>query len=230
LWEEAEEEAEVSPPCKVDLVSFKTVAEFKRSIESVSVYQTLKDFEPTAYDRAITTVEQMIRQDYREQQIKDALRVQQAELIEQRLPRASDEAIIAYIRLIEHQLSEFQLNGANLCFRMMIPKTAGDDLDVSPVISEKTREREFSILDMTLKSYDAGRITPAENDVWAYLGPIFGKLFEEYGEDNVSALYDAEAPKIDDAMTCFISKTLYSEILKLSEDEAANVMRWMLSP
>jgi len=38
---------------------------------------------------------------------------------------------------------------------MMIPRTGGDELDVSPVISEKTREREFSILNMTLKSYDA---------------------------------------------------------------------------
>jgi len=83
---------------------------------------------------------------------------------------------------------------------------------------------------MTLKSYDADRQIPAEEDVWVYLGPIFDKLFEEFGEDNVSALYDPEAPEIDDAMTCFISKTLYSEILKLSEDEAANVMRWMLSP
>ncbi len=172
----------------------------------------------------------MIRQGYVPQQIKDALRVQQAELIEQKLPRASDEAVITYIRLVEHQLSEFQLNGANLCFRMMIPKTGGNEMDVSPVISEKTREREFSILNMTLKSYDAGRTIPSEKDVWAYLGPIFGKLFEEFGEDNVSSLYDSDAREIDDAMTCFISKTLYSEILKLSEDEAVNVMRWMLSP
>ena len=227
--EPVSEGALIAAARKANLDSSTAVAQFEQAIESVPAYQTLKEYEPAAYNCLITTYEQMIGQDYSEQQIKDALRVQQAELLEQRLPRAADEAVINYIRLIVNQLGEFHLLGADLCFKMMVPQN-GRGNDVSPVISERTREREFAALDMTLRTYDAQRQIPTEEDVWPDIEPIFEKLFEAFGEDTVSALYDPLAPNIDKVMACNISRSLYSEILKLSENNAVNAMRWILSP
>ena len=210
-----------------NLDSSNAVAQFEQAIESVSAYQTLKKTEVATYNGLINTYKRMIEQGYSDQQIKDALRVRMAELLEQRLHGASDEAVITYIRLIVDQLEEFQIQGADLCFKMMVPQTGGDS-DVSPVISEKTSEREIAALDMTLRTYDANRQIPTEDDVWPDIEPIFAKLFETYGEDNVSALYDPLAPNIDKVMVYHISRSLYSEILKLPQNNAVNAMRWLL--
>jgi hypothetical protein len=112
---------------------------------------------------------------------------------------------------------------------MLVPQTGGRN-DGSPVISEKTREREYAALGMTLRSYDADRAIPTEEDVWPDLEPIFIMLSEAYGEDYVSALFDPAAPHVDKVMTCDITRFLYSEILKLPEDKAVNAFRWILTP
>jgi hypothetical protein len=218
-----------APFDKSGLHSSDAVARLDQVVANTQVCQTVLECEPAVYDELIGTCERMIRQGHRDQPISTALRLRLAELLEQRLPRASAEAVITYIRLVLDQLDEYQLGGADPTFRMMIPQTGGSH-QPSPVISDKTREREMSALDMTLRSYDAGRQLPAEEDTWADLEPIFAKLFEAYGEHKVSTLYDPDAPNLDKCTTYDISRSLYSEILKLPQENAANVMRWLLTP
>ena len=151
----------------------------------------------------------------------------QAELIERRLPKASDKALINYARLIVEQLRRFKLQGDDLCFRMLVPQTSNGD-DVSPHICESTKEREFALLELVLRTYDAESNVPTEEDVWPELEPIFFKLFDVYGEADVSAHFDVGTPVSDREKTCDISMSLYSEILKLPKKNAARVLRWIL--
>lgn len=201
----------------------------EKLIVSEPACQTLEEFDRATYNCLFTTCEHMFKQNYSELQIADALRVQQAELIERRVPKASNKAVLGYARLIVDQLREFKMHGAGLCFGMRVPQVSGGH-DGSPAISQKTREREHALLELTLRTYKADTELPTEDAVWPDIDPIFLELFEAYGEANVSAHFDDNAPNADKEMTSSISMSLYQKILKLPKVNAVNALRWILSP
>ena len=201
---------------------------FAESIRNVRAYQTLQEYDPTFYVSLITTYKKLFARNLTGKQIDDALRAEQAKLMERLLPRASDDAIIAYARLVVDQLDELQHDGIEPCLTLLIPESS-PDIDTSPIYSESTKERELDTLDITLRSYDADRRLPAEKDVWPDLGPIFDELFAAFGADNVAALENSYDPSIDRDLVCGVSRALYSGILNHPKRNAANALRWLFS-
>jgi hypothetical protein len=110
---------------------------------------------------------------------------------------------------------------------MLVPRTSNGD-DISLYTREITRDREFALLELVLRTYETENSVPTEEDVWPDLEPIFFKLFDAYSEADVSAHFDDGTPVSDQELTCDISMSLYSEILKLRQKNAANVLRWIL--
>jgi general secretion pathway protein A len=208
--------------------SSQVVAIFEQSIANVRAYQALRQYQPDSYDDLVTTYTTLIGQDRTNKQVSDALRAKQAKIAERLLPKTSDEAIIAYARLIINQLDEFQLEGCEPCLTALIPQS-GPDNDVSPIYSESTKDRELDTLDMALRTYDADKPLPTGPDVWPDLQPIFEKLFKAFGVDNVAALQNSYDPSVDRALVCIVGKALYSMILQLPKPNAANALRWLLS-
>ena len=86
------------------------------------------------------------------------------------------------------------------------------------------------MLDKTVRTYNVDRPQPTEESVWPNLEPIFADLFEEYGEENVSALQNADDPGIDRKLVCRIAGSLYGAILELPKRQSVNALRWLLSP
>jgi hypothetical protein len=201
---------------------------FAESIRNVPAYQTLRKFDPAFYVSLLTTYKKLVAQNLTDKQINDALRAEQAELMDRLLPRASDDAIIAYARLIVDQLDELQHDGIEPCLTLLIPES-NPDIDASPIYSESTKERELDTLDITLRSYDADRPLPAESDVWPDLEPIFDDLFTEFGAENVAALENSYDQNVDRDLVCGVSRALYSGILNLPKRNAANALRWLCS-
>ncbi len=225
--ENLKESASTDAAIKTGHDSTEAAARFIQATESIPAYQTLNKYDQATFNGLITTYEHMERQGYSEGQIEFALRVMQAELIERRLPKASDKALINYARLIVEQLRRFKLQGDGLCFRMLVPQTSNSD-GISRDTFEFTRDREFALLELVLRTYDTKSSIPTEEDVWPDLEPIFFKLFDAYSEVDVSAHFDDGTPVSDQGLTCDISMSLYSEILKLRQKNAANVLRWIL--
>ncbi len=211
----------------VRVYSSHVVAKFEQSLSNIPAYQTLRQYDPVFYDGLISTYKQLVGQDLTDKQVNDALRAKQAELMEQLLPGVSDEAIIAYARLIVDQLDELQLDGTEPCLTLLIPQSSPGN--TSPIYSEITKGRELDTLDIVLRTYDADRQLPTEKDVWPDLGPIFEELFDEFGADNVAAMENSFDPSVDRGLVCNVTRALYSGILKLPERNAANAMRWLLS-
>jgi len=222
------EEGVTAPARDARGYSSHVVEKFEQSLSKVSAYQTLREYDPAFYNGLIITYKQLVGQDLTEKQINDALRAEQAELMERLLPRASDNAIIAYARLIVDQLDEFQLDGTEPCLTLLIPQS-NPDKDTSPIYSEITKGRELDILDIMLRTHDVDRQIPAEKDVWPDFVPIFAELFKAFGADNVAAMENSYDPSVDRVLVCNVSRALYSGILNLAKRKAANALRWLLS-
>jgi hypothetical protein len=222
------EEAVTASDPGARVYSSLVVEKFPESIRNVRAYQTLQEYDPAFYVSLITTYKKLVARNLTDKQIDDALRAEQAKLMERLLPRASDDAIIAYARLVVDQLDELQHDGIEPCLTLLIPESS-PDIDTSPIYSESTKERELDTLDITLRSYDADRRLPAEKDVWPDLGPIFDELFAAFGADNVAALENSYDPSIDRDLVCGVSRALYSGILNHPKRNAANALRWLFS-
>ena len=130
------EEAVTAPARDARVYSSHVVAKFEQSLSNVPAYQTLREYDPAFYDGLIITYKQLVGQDLTDKQVNDALRAEQAELMERLLPGASDDAIIAYARLIVDQLDELQLDGTEPCLTLLIPQSSPDN-DISPIYSER---------------------------------------------------------------------------------------------
>ncbi len=222
------EEAVTASDPGARVYSSLVVEKFAESIRNVRAYQTLQEYDPAFYVSLITTYKKLVARNLTDKQIDDALRAEQAKLMERLLPRASDDAIIAYARLVVDQLDELQHDGIEPCLTLLIPESS-PDIDTLPIYSESTKERELDTLDITLRSYDADRRLPAEKDVWPDLGPIFDELFAAFGADNVAALENSYDPSIDRDLVCGVSRALYSGILNHPKRNAANALRWLFS-
>ena len=222
------EEAVTAPARDARVYSSHVVAKFEQSLSNVPAYQTLREYDPAFYDGLIITYKKLVGQDLTDKQVNDALRAEQAELMERLLPRAADDAIIAYARLIVDQLDELQLDGTEPCLTLLIPQSSPDN-DILPIYSERSKGRELDTLDITLRTHDVDRQIPAEKDVWPDLGPIFAELFEAFGADNVAAMENSYDPSVDRVLVCNVSRALYSGILNLPKRKAANALRWLLS-
>lgn len=206
----------------------RVVEMFEHSIRDVSAYQTLRKFDPEFYDGLVATYKTLTGQGLTDKQVNDALRSKQVELMERLLPKASDNAIIAYARLMVAQLDELQLDGIEPCLTFLVPKPDPDDV-ILPVFSESTRIRELDALDKTLKSFKAKRKLPSQEDVWSDLGPVFSDLIKAFGAENVAALENSYDPNIDRVLACNVSRALYSGILNFPKRSAANALRWLLA-
>ncbi|MBT8106278.1 MAG: AAA family ATPase [Woeseiaceae bacterium] len=206
---------------------------FEELIRNNRAYRTLRKYDPAFYFSLIATYKRLIGLGHTDKQVNDALRAEQAELIEKLLPKASGNAIIAYAQLVVAQLDKFKLDGTEPCFTLLIPQTHRG-IHALPVFSESTREFELAVLDTTLKTYNDELQVPSEEDVWTDLEPVFLKLFKAYGQDNVSAVTSSDDPgtdrAIDRELLCDINLSLYSGILKLPKPSAVNAFRWILSP
>jgi len=215
--------------CDTGTHSSHVVARFDKSLRQVPAYRALLDHDPAFYESLIARYKVLIGMDYTDKQVNDDLRAKQARLIEKLLPKASDEAIISYARLIVDQLSEFHRDGIEPCFTLLVPKSDPNN-NAPPIYSDSSKEKELETLDITLRTYDAQRPIPTEDEVWPDLEPIFNALFDAYGEDSVAAIQDAYDPGIDRLLTSEITRTLYAEILGLSKPKAVKALRWILSP
>lgn len=224
----AAEEATAAPTPLVGVYSSPVAQKFVKSIKGIRAYQTLQKYNSTFYDGLINSYEKLVEQGLTEKQINDALRAEQAELMERLLVKASDTAVITYAQLIIVQLDEYQLDDVEPCLKLLVPQ-GSPERNKTPVYSERTKADELDVLDVTVRTYKADRPLPAEEDVWPELEPIFAELFDAFGADNVAALENSYDPRIDRKLVCNISRALYSGILHLPRRNAASALRWLLS-
>lgn len=208
--------------------SSRVVEMFEHSIRNVDAYRALRKFDPDFYEDLIATYKRLVGQGLSDKQVNDALRSKQVEKMQRLLPQASDNAIVAYARLIVDQLDELQLHGTEPCLTFLVPRPDPKD-QASLAFSEQMKDRELDVLYKTLKSYKPGRPAPSQDDVWPDLGPVFSDLIKAFGAEYVAALENSFDPDIDRVLACNVSRALYSGILGFSKRNAANAIRWLMS-
>ena len=188
------------------------------------LYSLLLADNPTLREPLQRAVVKALEPGQREQG-RAAIRELVATVLPTYLPRASDEALVNFVRQLTRTLRTLASADPDRCYRYLFPKVSGpanlgkddglEELDkavrgvVESALSRPLQPLERSGPDSTLED-------------------VVARLATRYGND-VRVLQRPEAPGVDRAKVCALSIDLYSEVLSLPTQEAGRVLRFLFS-
>jgi hypothetical protein len=207
------------------LNTYKTKAEIESAFENIPAFNSIKKYEPETYQTLVKSMIEASSKGYSQQQAIDLARSQISGLIKSRLPHAADEAIVNYMNVMVTEMVELQAQGNGLCYKFLFPQVGGG-VDGRKVFSEEIQKKDLMALDEIIKTSNAKKVIPSENEVMPHIEPVFGSLYSKFGDD-VSIIDNPTVGDVDREKLCTITIELYSEIIKLPQEQAASALRWM---
>ncbi|HBZ16001.1 MAG TPA: hypothetical protein DEO73_09595 [Pantoea sp.] len=149
------------------------------------------------------------------------------DLVNQRLTRAPDTAILNYVRVSVEEMQALQQQEPQRCFRFLYPQVNGG-VNLQQVLSPELNQRDAQALE-TLLQQSTGQEQPldqaaAQRDLQSVVEKLYGKWGDRLQQLNMPA--DTAVDR--DAM-CAMSIDLYNGILALPDKQAANLLRKMVS-
>lgn len=149
------------------------------------------------------------------------------DLINQRLTRATDEAILNYVRVSVQEMQALQQQEPQRCFRFLYPQVNGG-INLQQVLSPELNQRDAQALEALLQQ-STGNEQPldhaaAQRDLQSVVEKLYGKWGDRLQQLNMPA-----DTAVDRGAMCAMSIDLYHGILALPDKQAANLLRKMVS-
>ncbi len=207
--------------------AWQAKADVQKAMTTVPVFASLEKHAPDTHRRIAKTLNSAIERGEPSNRVILIARGEIQRFVEARLPHASDEAIVRYVRIMGVEMGELQARGKDLCYQFLFPQgTAG--LDMMTLISKETQAKDLAALDEVIKSSGSMRPPLPEKDVMPLLQPVLVELYKKHGE-SMSYLDNPTAPGVDKDKLCSITRDLYQNITAQPMDRAAPILRWMLA-
>lgn len=206
----------------------KVEAEVDVAFSSIPAYASIKQHQPDFYQDIVRQVTDAAMQGRKQAELTVLIREKVTQLVEARMPHASDQAIIQYIKVMLLELAELQKQDAAYCFQFLFPEVGGGFLDVNELISVELQEQDLAALDELIKTSITSRPIPTEEAMMPLVEQVFMELYAQHGDD-VDVIQNPTAPGADQALVCEMTQALYAEVLQLPAEQAAELMRWMFS-
>lgn len=208
------------------LNALKAKAEIESVFKDIPAFSSIKKYEPATYQKIINQVSEAVKKGHSQKEVAYMVRHHISRLVESRLPHASDEAIVAYMKVMVKEMEELLALGNGLCYKFLFPQLV-ESVNAREVFSKETQYNDLEALDAIIRTSINKRKLPSEAVVLPLLEPIFTELQAKFGDD-VSMIENPTAIGIDKERVCQITKELYIKILDLPTQQAASVLRWIL--
>jgi hypothetical protein len=203
-----------------------------RSVESellaIPAYKALKEHDPATYDRIYAEIKKGVEGERSKAQVISAARKQVEEVVKERVPKASDESVVAYIDVTMRELDELYERGDETCHNFLFPPP-GQALDVSQYVSKDLMKEDFEALARVIETSSTDpQDLPSEQEFTERLAPVFEAMQAEKGAD-MSVFANPQAPGVNKRKVCTVIRDLYDRILELPEEDASLVLRFMIA-
>ena len=194
----------------------------------IPAFVAIKKYDSKTFYSLLGELKQGLKDGKSEIELIAIIRGQMTAIVASRLPTASDEAVVAYIKVMITELHELNQAGGDLCYRYLFP-TAATPFDPRQNLSKETQQADLAALaDVIRTSATDPQPKPPEDLVAPKLQPIVAELNGQYGSD-LQMLQNPAAPGVDKTKICAISTSLYEKILRLPASDSGKVLRYMMS-
>jgi hypothetical protein len=207
--------------------AYSAKAEATIALKSVPAFRSIEKYAPDTYRKIFKILTDSIENGGSQEQAITLVRAQVQTFVLTRLPHASDDALISYVRIMDIEMAELQAKGSTLCYQFLHPQVVGG-IDTVKLISRETQGKDLAALNEIIKSSNSKRPIASEDEVMPNLQPVFLALREKYG-DGVAVIENPTAPGVDKARVCSVTRELYQKIVALPPDQAGKTLRWMFA-
>lgn len=197
----------------------------ERTLQQIPAYEEIKKADPDLYQKIVAIFVEAERKG--EPQAVAAVRARAVieEIIKKYLPRASDDAVVDYARVMVRELES--LKGEE-CYALLFPQRRGQ-VDLGEFLDPKTQEDDLRALAAVIRSATQNpQAPPDEKELKPIQAAFFKELSARRGEE-LSILRHMDDPKVDKEKACRLIVDVYKEIVGMEKREASLLLRQMLS-
>ncbi|MBC7955395.1 MAG: hypothetical protein H7Y33_05960 [Cytophagales bacterium] len=203
------------------------VSRIDASLSSNAAFSAIKKHDPLTYGRITAELRDGLLSGRSKADLIEMLRNEVSTLVQQRLPRASDEAATEYMRVMVQEMGELRRHGGELCYRFLFAQP-GQGVDLTRYVSANTMEADSAALSQVVRSSTVSpQPVPVKSEVESRLQPVVALLAARYGPD-LALLQQPRAPGIDRDKLCAINIDMYTVILQLPMADSGKLIRYLM--
>lgn len=206
-----------------------TFKDVEAGLSENTAWSALKHYDPAAYKALANDLSAELADGVPRAKLIDDLGARVTAIaLKQRLPTASDQAVLAFAHVTTKEMGEIRRQDPNACVRWLFP-TQGTSVDLRSYVSQELRDGSYAALAEVIKSSaEDPQPIPALAEVAADQQLIASKLREQYG-DKVGLLQRVHDPSVDATTVCAMAADSYGYILQLSPERSARLLRYSYS-
>lgn len=154
------------------------------------------------------------------------LRGMLADVVNQRIGRASDQAVINYVTVNVDEMIALEKISPEYCFRFLYPQVEGG-VNLMQVLPPSLNDRDSVAMEQLLLTSE-GPDKPLNKTLASdTLKQVVGTLYSRWG-DKLKQLNEPGDTSSDHQSLCAMTIDLYQTILKLPAPQSANLLRMMV--
>lgn len=190
-------------------------------------YRVLQTQEPALWQLLVQELQHRVRRGETPQQAAGELRGWLADVINQRLMRAPDSAVVNYIRVSVSAMQALGQRDPQLCFRFLYPQVSGG-VNLVTTLSPSLNAQDAAAMEQLLLASRGAEVPVDQPQAQQDLQRIVATLYKKWG-DKLQQLNMPADTAVDRSSMCAMSVDLYSAILALPDKQAANLLRRMVA-
>ena len=197
-------------------------------ILELSLFRTLKEHEPQAYQKIKAIVKEGITQRLPKEQLIGSVRAVISEVASRRVQHAADDDLVRFAQHLTTVITLLHSKGGTACFSYLNP-SPGKVVDFRSLVGDEIALRELQVSSDLIESA-AGKTRAAlsEAEVAVDLGAVIDKLLKSFTPDDLQALSAVQAPNLDKRKYCEVSSALFAEAASLPAPNGARLIRYLI--
>lgn len=199
--------------------SLRSQEDLDRELRKVGAFQALASKYPQDYARVLEVAWQQLSQGRSDAQVLSAARAELGERLQQLLPLARDETLVAYNAVMLEQLDLAMKAGPEFCIELLYPSQPANVVSLFP--SELVR-RELELTRRVFDEADPARALGKSPAAEAY----FERLAVEIPQDELVAMGSAEARQANPAAACRGIIRMFTKIGQLPSPAREQALRY----
>jgi hypothetical protein len=206
--------------------------ELEAGILELPLYRALLSHEPDIYKQLVAIMNNAARKGASISEMRSQTVPLISKVIKARVAFASDEAVLAFVRLMIDQETELQAESPELCFAYAFPSAGQGPPVGTGHFSAATLSREQAVMEQVISTADMGMRPPTEKEVSPYLKRAIGIMQRSLGSDARLLAEMGSAEKLaamDRAAGCRVLIGYYKAVLALPSHDAVKVARYLFS-
>jgi hypothetical protein len=202
-------------------------AAFERDLIAIPLYAAIRESDPKAYEQIAAKLKDGVRRGHTMVNIRAETQPIVKEVLTQKLPHASTEAMQKYVMLIIDQYEVLYKVDPALCFDYAMQGNADSVNRATRHFSKEMGERELAVMADVIRSAKQPRAQPPEKTALAAMRKVAARLREVHGDK--ADLLGEDVLVNDKALGCRLTHDFFAATTHLDRDEADAAWRFLFS-